>query len=204
MRFPTTVLTCVLLLGLSACGGEAPSSDAADATAADADATPPAAIDWSRCRFPGLELPVPGRLFVVDGGPPDPETEAGRETIRRVDILVPGPVALLLTAPDATVWMLRPSPDTQVRAVFASGSQPQRIAGQGLGPAQLARSQAVGDDCGRYWLDGGAGPALDQATETVFGRRHDAIYGMKAGWATIGGTESGPQELPLPAAPSSQ
>ena len=186
----------LLLLSLVACGGEAP----APAETPVAESAPaPEGVDWSRCRFPGLELPVPGRLFVVDGGEPDPDTEAGRESIRRVDILVPGPVALLLTSEHASVWLLRPSPQTQIRAVFASGPQPQRITGQVLGPAQLARSTALGDDCGRYWLAEGPGETLAEATRKVFGRDHDAVYGLQSGRVVIGDAASLPQ-VPGPAA----
>ena len=64
---------------------------------------------------------------MVDGATPVPGAEPGREVIRRVDIAVPGPVALLLTAPDATAWHVRPGPETQVRAIVALGDQPQRI-----------------------------------------------------------------------------
>lgn len=200
MGFPTrTALGLAMLLLLAGCleAGPGLSPDAAETIAADAVAKP-AGVDWSRCRFPDLALPVPGRLFVVDGGQPGDDAEPGRETIRRVDILVPGPVALLLTAPDASVWLLRPSPETEVVAVFASGAQPQRITGQALGPARLTRSLALGDDCGRYWLDGGAGPALAEAAGRVFGRPYDALYTLRVGQVTIGGTESLPQSVPEP------
>lgn len=179
-----------LLLALSAC------SDQASAPSDDENVviTPsaPAAPDWSRCRLPGASLPVPGKLFVVDGGQPGDLAEPGRETIRRVEVLVPGEIALLLTAPDATAWAVRVSPDTQVTAIFASGDQPQRITGQGLGPSRLERSLAMGDACGRYWFDPDAGATLAEATQAVFGRPHDARYGMVAGQVIIGGSEFQP------------
>ena len=134
-------------------------------------------------------MPVPGRLFVVDGGLPTPDAEPGRESIRRVDVRVPGAVALFLTAPDATAWHVRISPETQLRAIFASGQQAQRITGQGLGNARLVQSQVFGEPCGRYWLEGGAGPALAELTQEVFGRPHDAIYEMRIGSVVIGGTD---------------
>jgi hypothetical protein len=137
-----------------------------------------------------VSLPVPGRLFVVDGGAPAPDAEPGRESIRRVDVLVPGDVALFLTAPDATAWHVRLSPETKLRAIFASGEQSQRITGQGLGPARLQKSQVMGEDCGRYWLHGGAGEPLAEVTREVFGRPHDAIYRMRTGLVVIGGPDS--------------
>ena len=200
MGFSTrTASGLAMLILLAACqeAGPEPSPAFDEAAAVEAAAKPPG-VDWSRCRFPGLALPVPGRLFVVDGGQPGEDAEPGRETIRRVDILVPGPVALLLTAPDASVWLLRPSPETEMVAVFASGTQPQRITGQALGPARLTRSQALGDDCGRYWLVGGAGPTLAEAAGRVFGRPYDALYTLRVGQVTIGGTESLPQSVPEP------
>lgn len=196
---PTLRLALLLCLPVSLTGCSSPESDPAAAGAANApDAAPsPAGPDWSRCRFAGLGLPVAGRLFVVDGGLPGPDAEAGRESIRRVDILVPGPVSLLLTAPDASVWSLRPSPETQLQAVFASGSQPQRITGTGLSKtARLERSSALGDDCGRYWLANGAGVELAEATEQVFGRPYDAIYGMRVGRVAIGEAATAPRSVP--------
>jgi hypothetical protein len=186
LRHPLTTLIVFALLG--GCGdssspGPAPSDPAAPAAAA-ADK-----LDWSRCRIPNAGVPVPGRLFVVDGGSPTPDGEPGRESIRRVDVRVPGPVALLLTAPDATAWHVRVSPETQLRAIFASGQQAQRITGQNLGNARLTQSQVLGEPCGRYWLEGGAGPALAELTQEVFGHPHDAIYQMRVGSVVIGGTD---------------
>jgi hypothetical protein len=194
---PRLCLLACLPLVLAGCGAR--EGDPAAAAAADAApaAAAPAGPDWSRCRFPGLALPVGGRLFVVDGGLPGPDAEPGRETIRRVDILVPGPVSLLLTAPDASVWSLRPSPETQLQAVFASGDQPQRITGTGLArTARLERSSAMGDDCGRYWLAEGAGAPLDEASRQVFGRRYDAIHGLRAGRVAIGEASTVPLSVP--------
>ncbi len=180
-----------LLLPLAGCGGDdAPAPDAA-ATAATATTPAETGPDWSHCRFPGLSLPVPARLFVVDGGTPDPGAEPGREIIRRVDIAVPGPVALLLTAPEATAWHVRPGPETELRAVIAIGDAPQRITGQRLGVHRLERSTAMGDACGGYLLRDGAGPALSAATEAIFGKPHDALYAMRIGSVVIGGTDPG-------------
>ena len=179
----SVVVACALLVG---CSEEAPSttSDAAPVT------TPvKPGIDWAACRIPGVRGAVAGKLFVVDGGLLPPGAEAGRESIRRVDVFVPGPVALLLTAKDATAWNLRISPETQLQAVFASGEATQRITGQGLGPARLERSAAYGHDCGRYWTDGDAA-ALGEVTREVFGRPHDALYRMRTGRVIIGGPES--------------
>ncbi|MBY4597540.1 hypothetical protein K3217_18660 [bacterium BD-1] len=178
-----------LLLPLAGCGGSG--EDAAQATAPAVVEAAPAETgpDWSHCRFPGLALPVPARLFVVDGGTPDPGAEPGREIIRRVDIAVPGPVALLLTAPEATAWHVRPGPETELRAVIAIGDAPQRITGQRLGVHRLERSTAMGDACGGYLLRDGAGPALSAATEAIFGKPHDALYAMRIGSVVIGGTD---------------
>lgn len=184
LRFFLAPLAAVVLLG--GCGDTA--SPEATVAAAPAVATP-AAMDWSRCRIPDVGLPVPGRLFVVDGGLPTPDAETGRESIRRVDVRVPGPVALLLTAPDATAWHVRLSPETRLRAIFVAGQQAQRITGQNLGTARLVQSQVFGEPCGRYWLEGGAGPALAELTQEVFGRPHDAIYEMRIGSVVIGGTD---------------
>ena len=180
-----------LLLGLAACSDEAPAPPADE----NIVVTPPpaAGLDWSRCRLPGVALPVPGKLFVVDGGEPGELAEPGRETIRRVEVLVPGEVALLLTAPDASAWAVRVSPETKVTAIFASGDQPQRITGQGLGPSRLERSVAMGDACGRYWFSAESGPSLEEATQAVFGRRHDAVYTLMAGQVIIGGSEFQPE-----------
>lgn len=181
----------VLLIGLAACSDEAPAPPAEE----NIVVTPaePAGPDWSRCRLPGVALPVPGKLFVVDGGQPGDLAEPGRETIRRVEVLVPGEIALLLTAPDASAWAVRVSPETRVTAIFASGDQPQRITGQGLGPSRLERSVAMGDDCGRYWFGADAGATLEEATQAVFGRRHDARYSLLAGQVIIGGSEFQPE-----------
>ncbi len=176
-----------LSLLLAACGGAPESEPVPEVVAPAADAG--SGVDWSRCRIPNVGIPVPGRLFVVDGGLPTPDAEPGRESIRRVDVRVPGPVALLLTAPDATAWHVRVSPETQLRAIFAGGQQAQRITGQGLGNARLVQSQVFGEPCGRYWLEGGAGPALAELTQEVFGRPHDAIYEMRIGSVVIGGTD---------------
>lgn len=186
-RHPVTLVLVSALLG--GCS-EPPSPDATSGEpAAPADAVAADAVDWSRCRIPNVGVPVPGRLFVVDGGRPTPDAEPGRESIRRVDVRVPGAVALFLTAPDATAWHVRVSPETQLRAIFASGQQAQRITGQNLGDARLVQSQVFGEPCGRYWLEGGAGPALAELTREVFGRPHDAIYEMRIGSVVIGGTD---------------
>lgn len=187
MTLRSSLFALGILAVLAGCGdGPEPeaAAPAAETTAADGG------IDWSRCRIPGVKTPVPGRLFVIDGGAPAPGAEPGRESIRRVDVLVPGEVLLLLTAPDATAWHVRLSPETKLQAVFASGGQSQRITGQGLGPARLEKSQVMGDACGRYWLQGGAGAALDEVTQAVFGRPHDAIYRMRTGLVVIGGPDS--------------
>ena len=99
---------------------------------------------------------------------------------------MPGQVALLLTAPDATVWLVRPSPETELVGVFASGEAPQRITGQRIGAHQLARSRSMGDDCGRYWMSVDAGATLEQASTEVFGRPHSAVYRLRGGLAVIG------------------
>jgi hypothetical protein len=185
MMLRVSLLSLSLLL--AACAAAPEPEPAPEIVAPTPDAG--SAVDWSRCRIPNVGIPVPGRLFVVDGGLPTPDAEPGRESIRRVDVRVPGPVALLLTAPDATAWHVRVSPETQLRAIFAGGQQAQRITGQGLGNARLVQSQVFGEPCGRYWLEGGAGPALAELTQEVFGRPHDAIYEMRIGSVIIGGTD---------------
>lgn len=185
-------LATLLLSTLAACGPRDAETEKSPMDKPAAAKTVP--VDWSRCRFPGLVLPIPGRLFVVDGGQPAEDAEAGRESIRRVKVLVPGDVMLLLTAPDATAWHLQLAPETRLRAVFASGPQPQRITGAGLGPAsRLERSQAMGDDCGRYWMAQGADGDLTEATMRVFGRPHDAVYGLVVGQVSIGDAATPPQ-----------
>lgn len=191
-RAPLRRLSLLSLALLAGCGGE-PESRAPEVASAPVAAAP-AGIDWSRCQFPGLALPVPGKVIVVDGGQSVPGAEPGRESIRRVEIVVPGQVALLLTAPDATVWLLRPSPETELVGVFASGEASQRITGQRLGPHQLARSRAMGDDCGRYWLSVDAGATLEQASMKVFGRPHSAVYRLRGGLAVIGDAAEPPVE----------
>lgn len=180
-----------LLMALAACSDDAPAPPADETIVVTPSA--PIGPDWSRCRLPGVSLPVPGKLFVVDGGEPGDLAEPGRETIRRVEVVVPGEVALLLTAPDASAWAVRVSPETRVTAIFASGEQPQRITGQGLGPSRLERSVAMGHACGRYWFGPEAGATLDEATQAVFGRRHDARYALVAGQVIIGGSEFQPE-----------
>ena len=102
----------------------------------------------------------------------------------------PSPPAIpTASTPDATAWHVRISPETQLRAIFAGGQQAQRITGQGLGNARLVQSQVFGEPCGRYWLEGGAGPALAELTQEVFGRPHDAVYQMRIGSVVIGGTD---------------
>lgn len=176
-------LTCLL----AACGGGEP--EPAPAPAEDIVVRAPAETDWERCRLPGAALPADVRLFVIDGGEPVPGAEPGREAIRRVDIMVPGPVALLMTAPDATAWHVRPGLETEVVAVVALGDAPQRITGQRLGAQRVERSAAFGDDCASYLLADGAGPALAEATGAIFGRPHDALYQLRVGSVVIGGTE---------------
>ena len=180
------------LLLLAGCG-DTPDPESQPAAPAVVSAAP-AAVDWSRCRFPGLALPVPGKVIVVDGGQSVPDAEPGRESIRRVEVLVPGQVALLLTAPDATVWLVRPSPETELVGVFASGEAPQRITGQRLGAHQLARARASGDDCGRYWPAADAGATLEEASQKVFGRPHSAVYRLRGGLAVIGTADEPPVE----------
>lgn len=172
---------------LAACGGTEPDTAATPAVAAVDEA--PAGTDWARCRVPGLAQPVAARLFVVDGGEPVPGAEPGREAIRRVEVQVPGQVALLLTAPDATAWHVLPGPDTEVRAVVALGDAPQRITGMRLGEHRLERSAAFGDGCARYLLADGPGPVLAEATDEIFGKSHDALYRLRVGSVVIGGTE---------------
>ncbi|MDY0021908.1 hypothetical protein [Arenimonas caeni] len=180
------LLLLPLVCLLAACGEGAPAPEAAPA--GEVVASAPAGVDWSRCHVPGLSLPVAARLFVVDGGEPVPDAEPGRESIRRVDVLVPGPVALLMTAPDATAWHVRPGPETELRAVVALGDAPQRITGQRLGQHRLERSAAFGDACASYLLADGPGPALGEATDQVFGKPHDALYRLRVGSVVIGGT----------------
>ena len=188
LLFAALVSTCLL----SACGGDEPAAEAQDAATAAVESAPaPTGPDWGACRIEGLRLPVTARLFVVDGATPLPDTEPGREAIRRVDIAVPGPVALLLTAPEATAWHVRPGPETELRAVIAIGDAPQRITGQRLGVHRLERSTAMGDACGGYLLRDGAGPALAAATDALFGKPHDALYAMRIGSVVIGGTDPG-------------
>jgi hypothetical protein len=181
---PLLLLAIVAAL-VAGCGGDAqpPAAEAPPATAA---ATP--TIDWARCRIPGATLPVQGKLFVVDGGRAPEGAVPGRESIRRVDVFVPGPVALLLTAKDASVWHVRLAPETQLQAIFAAGEQSQRIAGQRLGTARLEKSGVMGDPCGRYWAQDDA--TLAEVTGAVFGRPHDALYRMRTGLVVIGGPES--------------
>lgn len=176
---------------LAACGGEAPGDSPEAADGADT-AREPAGLgpDWGPCRIDGLRLPVTATLFVVDGATPVPDAEPGREMIRRVDIAVPGPVALLLTAPEATAWHVRPGPETQVRALVALGEQPQRITGLGLGDHRREASRALGAECAGYVMQGGAGPALAEATDQIFGKPHDAIYQMRIGSVVIGGRDT--------------
>lgn len=180
-----TLLLPVCLL--AACGGEAPPAEAPSQAAGETVVV--SATDWSRCRVPGLALPVGARLFLIDGGEPVPGTEPGRESIRRVEVMVPGPVALLMTAPDATAWHVRPSQETEIRAVVALGDAPQRITGQRLGPHQRAASSAMGDACASYLLTDGDGEALAEATDEIFGKPQDAIYKLRVGTVVIGGTE---------------
>lgn len=197
---PFTRLALMSLLPAALAGCQPSGSAPEPPPVADVVATPaaPATVDWSRCRFAGLGLPVEGKLFVVDGDQPSPGTEAGRESIRWVEVLVPGPVSLLLTAPDASVWALRASPETQLLAVFASGAQPQRITGPGLAKtARIERSSALGDDCGRYWLATGEVGLLPEATRAVFGRAHDAIYGLRSGRVVIGDGSTAPRSMPI-------
>lgn len=184
-RLPRFALPAAILAAVLAGCGEGPAAPT-EAPVADAAA---GGIDWSACRIPGVQGAVPGRLFVVDGGLLPPGAEAGRESIRRVDVFVPGPVSLLLTAKDATAWHLRISPETQLQAVFASGEATQRITGQGLGPSRLEKAAAYGHDCGRYWVDSGD-TGLGEVTREVFGRPHDALYRMRTGLVIIGGPES--------------
>lgn len=188
LRLPFAVLLSTSVL--AACGGEEPAPAAVEAqddqaTVASAAAGP----DWGPCRIQGLALPLTARLFVVDGVIPQPDAEPGREMIRRIDIAVPGPVALLMTAPDATAWHIRPGPETEIRALVALGDQPQRITGQGLGAYKHAASAAMGADCASYVMRGGAGPDLAQATDQIFGKPHDAIYQMRISSVIIGGSD---------------
>lgn len=184
---PLLVLAFAAAATLAACGADAPPPPpASDAAPAAAAAKP--SFDWSKCAIPGVTLPVDGKLFVVDGGRPPEGAQPGRESIRRVDVFVPGPVALLLTADDATTWHVTVSPETKLQAVFAAGETSQRITGQGLGPARLTQSGLYGEPCGRYWL--AADASLDDLTREVFGRPHDALYRMRTGLVVIGGTEA--------------
>ena len=185
-RAPRLALVAATLLPLAGCGGDAPPATA-DAPPAAATAAKPS-FDWSKCRIPGVTLPVEGKLFVVDGGRPPEGAQPGRESIRRVDVFVPGPVALLLTAQDATTWHLTMSPETKLQAVFAAGETSQRITGQGLGPARLTQSGVWGEHCGRYWLADET--SLGEVTREVFGRPHDALYRMRTGLVIIGGTDA--------------
>lgn len=191
-RAPRFYLPLASLALLAGCGG--PTESEAPAAAAAPAALAPAGLDWSRCQFPGLTLPVSGKVIVVDGGQSVPDAEPGRESIRRVEVVVPGQVALLLTAPDTTVWLVRPSPETELVGIFASGEAPQRITGQRLGPHVLARARAMGDDCGRYWLSADAGATLEEASMKVFGRPHSAVYRLHGGLAVIGTADEAPVE----------
>ena len=38
-------------------------------------------------------------------------------------------------------------------------------------------------------MQGGAGPALAEATDQIFGKPHDAIYQMRIGSVIIGGSD---------------
>jgi len=173
-----------------ACGGEDPAP--ARGTADEGRAGETSVVrgpDWGPCRVQGLALPLAARLFVIDGATPAPDAEPGREMIRRVDIAVPGPVALLMTAPEATAWHVRTGPDTEVRALVALGDQPQRITGLGLGDYRHEASAALGAECATYLMRGGAGPDLAEATDEIFGKPHDAIYQMRIGSVVIGGSD---------------
>jgi hypothetical protein len=189
-----TAPAIALVAMLAACQDtDAPSAGEEGAAAASAESAPSDAFDWNRCRIPGLSVPVPGRLFIVDGGEAVPGTEPGRESIRRVDIHVPGPVTLLLTAPDSTVWMLRPSRHTQMHAIIASGEQSQRIAGLNLGSRRAEQSSAMGDPCGRYWAAGASEAELAETSTQLFGRAQDAVFRLTVGHVDIGVPEPLPQ-----------
>ncbi|GAB2663206.1 hypothetical protein [Arenimonas aestuarii] len=180
------VSTCLL----SACGDDEAAPETEAAVAAGVESAPAATgPDWGPCRIDGLRLPISARLFVVDAAAPVADAEPGREVIRRVDIVVPGPVALLLTAPEATAWHVRPGPETQVRAIVALGDQPQRITGLGLGNNRREASSVLGAECASYVMQGGVGPDLAEATAQVFGKAHDAIYQMRIGSVIIGGSD---------------
>lgn len=182
---PVALVSTLLLAG---CGADEPGADAV-AVAPEVAAPTAATPDWGPCRINGLAVPLSARLFVVDGATPVPGAEPGREVIRRVDIAVPGPVALLLTAPEATAWHVRPGPETQVRAIVALGDQPQRITGLGLGDFRHEASSVLGAECASYVMKGGAGPALAEATDQIFGKPHDAIYQMRIDSVIIGGSD---------------
>ena len=190
----TVRLTLAVFLStslLAACGGDdpAPASEAAADESQTAAKAAAVGSEWGPCRIQGLALPLAARLFVIDGATPVPDAEPGREMIRRVDIAVPGPVALLMTAPEATAWHVRPGPETEVRALVALGEQPQRITGLGLGEHRHEASAAMGAECARYLMRGGAGPVLAEATDQIFGKPHDAIYQMRIGSVIIGGSD---------------
>lgn len=179
---------------MAACAGEElPAPEPAEPGAPVLAA--PVGTDWSTCRFQNLQLPVPGRLFVVDAGAPLDDSEPGRETIRRVDVMVPGQVSLLLTASHATAWHVRAWPEAEIVAIFASGQGGQRITGTGLGDHRMERSQDFGDDCGQHWMAHGPGPETDEAAMKVFGRKPDAYYRMRIGSVAIGSTEPTPELL---------
>lgn len=187
-RLSFAVLVSISLL--AACGADDPAPAAEPGNDGQAgQASVVGGPDWGPCRVQGLALPLTARLFVIDGATPVPDAEPGREMIRRVDIAVPGPVAVLMTAPEATAWHVRPGPETEVRALVALGDQPQRITGLGLGDYRHEASAAQGAECATYLMRGGAGPALAEATDQLFGKPHDAIYQMRIGSVVIGGSD---------------
>ncbi|UQZ90492.1 hypothetical protein C4J81_15265 [Deltaproteobacteria bacterium Smac51] len=180
-------------------------------------------IETSKYAFPGLELPQNTQVYAVwsyarfVGGLHlgwQLEGARGEATILKVVVDSPNePVVLMLRGTEPHIWHINWTKGTQIKAVFASGGDVQRVAGLPDDVPVLNSTYESRRACGNFYLEtfsdtSGGCLALpdtfqnyseaDILSRQLFGRKVSAYfdnYHMRSGQLVIGEAGSSKTEL---------